>query len=107
MTIRLDTGADVTVIPKHIADTLKLSIDTETSHTLRLVDASGNLMLVYGSADVYLTPTRGSLKGQTKKVRMVVTKSDKKDILLSVDELAKWGLLSDVFGRLAQVLKKK
>ena len=77
ISIRLDTGADVTVIPKHIADTLKLNINTETANTLRLLDASGNLMLVYGSAEVYLTPTHGSLKGQTKKVDMVVTESKK------------------------------
>ena len=50
VTIRLDTGADVTVIPKHMADTLKLH--TETANTLRLLDASGNFMLVYGFTEV-------------------------------------------------------
>ena len=77
-TIRLDTGADVTTIPKHLADTLKLKINTETANTLRLLDASGNLMLVYGSAEVYLTPTHGSLKDQTKRLDMVVTDSKKR-----------------------------
>ena len=73
ITVRLDTGADVTCIPKHLADSLKLEINTDPANTLRLLDASGNLMLVYGSAEVFLTPTHGSLVNQTKKVQMIVT----------------------------------
>ena len=65
--VRLDMGADVTCIPKHLADSLKLDIRTECANTMRLFDASGNLMMVFGKTNVYLTPTHGSLINQTKK----------------------------------------
>ena len=97
ITVRLDTGADITCIPKHLADSLKLDINTDSANTLRLLDASGNFMLVYGSAEVFLTPTHGSLINQTKNVEMIVTDSKKKSLLLSVDELTQWRLLTDVF----------
>ena len=54
-------------------------------------------MLCFGKTDVYLTPTHGSLVGQTKKVEMCVTDSKKKLILLSVHEMTKWNLLGDIF----------
>ena len=64
VTIRLDSGADVTVVPKHIADFLRLNIDTGVSESLNLVDASGNRMIVCGESWLFLTPTHGSLKGR-------------------------------------------
>ena len=99
ITIRLDSGADVTCIPKHLADNLQLDVNEDSDYvkSLRLIDAAGRSMHAFGSTEVFVIPTHGSLKNQVKKVDMVVTDSTKNSIRLSVDELTRWGLLTDVF----------
>ena len=92
-----DSGADKTICPKSISDELGLEIDPSIVGTIRLTNASGDIMEVYGESYIYFTPTHGSHNNITRKVKVLVAESDKKDILLGVHKLTKWGLLDQNF----------